>query len=163
MILTAKQILAVCFLFTTLLSEVSCLRHSYEIKLSGPVDIGDQWVELRGDSPLKAEQDYQWVRLDLEQPLKDDTYNEGRGQNKGKGILMPDGDVINPEIELVDDHGSIYKLLYHGSRFGGPVYGLSNANALPRDRQYNMVRIRSTRPIKCKAVYWFCESSKDWK
>ncbi len=163
MIILVQQTFAVCLLLLILLGEISCLRHSYEVKLSGSLAIGEQWVELRPESRLKAEKDYQWVRLDLEPPLRDDTYNEGKGPEKGKGILMPGGEVVNPEIELVDEHENIYKLVYHGSRYGGPVYGLPDANALPRDREYKLVRIRSSKAIKCKAIYWFCESSKDWK
>lgn len=163
MIIFLQKSLGVFLCSLMMLTEVSCLRHSSEVKLSGPVTIGDQWVEFHPELALKAENDYQWVRLDLVLPLRDDLYNEGKGSNKGKGILTPDGDVINPEIELIDGHGQAYKLVYHGSRRGGPIYGYPDANALPRDREYRMVRIRSPRPIKCKAVYWFSESSKDWK
>ncbi len=163
MIILAQKTFGVFLCVLMMFTEVSCLQHSYELKLSGPVTIGDQWAEFQPKPQLKAEKDYQWVRLDLVLPLRDDLYNEGKGSNKGKGILMPDGEVVNPEIELIDEHGRVYKLVYHGSRRGGPIYGHPDTNALPRDREYKMVRIRSPRPIKCKAVYWFCESSKDWK
>jgi len=132
-------------------------------QVSGRVELGPEWIELREHSPLKADKDLQWVQLELDSPFQDDIYNEGRGPDKGKGILLPNGEVTNPEIELVDERGTVYKLVYHGSRSGAPVYGVSDARSLPRDHQYTVVRIRSSTPIKCKAVYWFSESSKDWK
>jgi hypothetical protein len=144
--------------------NVSCQRDSYEVKLSGPTTISDQWIELKPQTPLKAEKDFQNVVLDLETPFKFDFYRKGKGANKGGGILMPDGEVINPEIELVDQHGNIFKLQFAGARKTfSPMYSLRYPEALPRDREYKAVRIRSPRPIKAKKIYWFNESAKDWK
>ncbi len=146
-----------------MLMEVSCMRHSYEIKLSGPVILDDHWIELHPASPLKADKDLQMVLIKLEAPFKDDEYKEGSGPNKGKGILMPDQAVINPEIQVIDQYGNTYSLVYAGARGGMAAYDLPYPNEWPRDREYKTVRIRSPRSIKCKAIYWFCESTKDWK
>ena len=152
-----------CCVIATL-SQTSCMRDSYWVELSGPVTIGDQWVELRPQSPLKAEKTFQWVQLVLEPPFKEDFDEQGKGPNKGKGILMPDGEVINPEIEVIDQYGNAFNLVYGGgSGIELPNYDLQYPNKLPSDREYKSVRLRSSRPIKCKAVNWFCESSKDWK
>src|SRR6266487_5580698 len=145
-----------------LLMHSSCIRFSYDVKLSGPVEITDQWVEFRAKLPLKADKTFQWILLDLAAPFKDDMYSEGKGPLKGKGILMPEGDVINPDLEVIDQYGNAFQLIYAGSR-GGPIYGYPYPNELPRDREYKSVRIRSPKPITCKAIYWYCESSKDWK
>jgi len=135
---------------------------SYEIKISGPVNIEDKWVELKPEQPLKAEKTYQYVYLDLEPPFRSDLYKEGKGAGKGKGILMPDGEVINPEIEVIDQDGNKFNLVFAGGIGLKPLYKVSSPNELPRDRQYTKIRIRSPRPIKCKAVVWFCDSYKDW-
>jgi len=100
----------------------------------------------------------------LEPPFRDDLYKDGKGLNKGQGILMPDGEVVNPEIQVVDQYGNIFNLVYRGARRGlWPAFGLPYPNEWPRDRKYRTVRIRSPKPIKCKAVYWFCESNRDMK
>ena len=135
---------------------------SYEIKISGPVTIGDEWIELHPERPLKAEKTFQWVYLDLELPFRDDLYKDGKEPNKGKGILMPDGEVINPDIEVIDQYGNKFTLVWRGGIGLSPKYGLPYPNELPRDREYKTVRIRSPRPIKAKAIFWFCDSSKDW-
>ena len=152
----------VLFCGAVMLIEPSCLRESYQVKLSGAVKLGDQWVEFRPKSPLKADKTFAWVLLDLTAPLTDDTYGEGKGPHKGKGILMPGGEVINPDVEVVDQYGNTFELVYGGAK-GGPIYGYPYPNKLPPDREYKSVRIRSPRPIKCKAIYWYVESSKDWK
>jgi hypothetical protein len=146
-----------------MLMPFSCQEpDSYEIKISGPVTIGEEWLELHPASPLKAEKTYQYVYLDLEPPLRDDLYNDGKEPNKGKGILMPDGDVINPKIEVIDQYGNAFDFVYAGSIGFKPTYKVPSPNELPRDREYKTVRIRSPRPIKVKAIFWFCDSSKDW-
>jgi hypothetical protein len=106
----------------------------------------------------------QMLLLELEPPFKYDFYHDGKGQNKGEGILMPEGNVINPEIKVVDQQGNSFKLVWRGARNTfAPVYNLTYLNKWPRDREYNIVRIRSSRPIKCRAIYWYCESNKDMK
>jgi hypothetical protein len=135
---------------------------SYEVKISGPISIGEDWIEFHPLSPLKAEKTYQYVYLDLEPPLKDDLYQEGKEPNKGKGILMPDGEVINPKIEVIDQSGNKFDFVYSGSIGLKPTYKVPSPNELPRDREYKTVRIRSPRPIKVKAIFWFCDSKKDW-
>jgi len=147
-----------------IIMENSCLRDSYEVKLSGPVSIANEWVEFHPQPLLKAEKDSQMILLDLESPFRDDFYGEGNGPNKGSGILMPNRDVINPEIEVIDKYGNVFHLVYAGSRRTfWPVYNLPNSIKWPRDREYTTVRIRSPKFIKCKAIYWYCESNKDIK
>jgi hypothetical protein len=154
--------LGIWFWVGVLLMPISCYQaDSYEVKISDSVTIGEEWVELHPESPLKAEKDSQIVYLDLEPPFTDDMYRKGNGPNKGKGILMPDGDVINPEIEVIDQHGNTFKFVYSGGIGIKPTYELPYPNELPRDRTYTTIRIRSPKPIKCKAIYWFCESRKD--
>jgi hypothetical protein len=156
---------AVSMLFCAgaILMPFSCQQpDSYEIKISGPVTIGAEWIELYPKEPLKAEKDLQMVFLDLEPPLKGDLYKEGKEPNKGKGILMPDGEVINPEIEVLDQYGNGFKLVYSGGIGFKPTYNLLYPGTWPLDREYKAIRIRSPRPIMCKAISWFCESRKDW-
>lgn len=154
--------LAVLLFGAVMLMEPSCLRDSYQVKLAGTVTLESQWVEFRPKLALRADKTFAWVLLDLAAPLQDDAYGEGKGPLKGKGILMPDGEVINPDVEVIDQYGNTFQLVYSGAK-GGPIYGCPYPNKLPPDREYKSVRIRSPRPIKCKAIYWYCESSKDWK
>ena len=159
-----RRPLLVSFCSVAMLLEPSCLRDSYEVKLSGPMEIGEQWIELQPERHLRADKDSEAVVIELEPPYKDDFYKEGKAPNTGKGILMPDGEVVNPEVEVIDQYGNIFKLVYSGSRRTfWPAYDLPYPNEWPRDREYKSVRIRSSRPIKCRAIYWFCESNKDLK
>jgi hypothetical protein len=141
--------------------EPSCRPDSYWVKLSGSQTISDQWIDLRPRQPVKPDKDLQYVVLDLEPPYKDSP-----GLKKDLGILMPDGEVINPDIEVIDQYDKTYQLVYAGSTGAFPnpdtKYALPNGDEFPRDRLYKTVRIRSPRPIKVRAIYWFCDSVKDW-
>lgn len=163
MMIFLPKVISVSFCIILMLTPNSCQQaDSYEIQVSGPVTIGDKWMEFNPEQPLKAEKTFQYVYLVLEPPLKDDLYQEGKEPNTGKGILMPDGEVINPEIEVIDQDGNAFNLVYGGSIGLKPTYHLASPKELPRDRVYTTIRIRSSREIKCKAIYWYCESSKDW-
>ena len=152
--------LIVFFSCAAMLIGSGCMRDSYQVKLSGPVEIHNEWVEFMPKEPLKVDKTFQWVVLELEPPLRNDIYKEGKGPASG-GILMPDGEVINPEIEVIDQYGNKFSLVWRGGFGFKPGY--RPQGEYPRDREYTKVRIRSARPIKCKSIYWFCDSSKDWK
>jgi len=162
MSILSGKLLVVCLSITAMVVESCCMHESYKVKLSDDFTASDQWVEFRPQSSLKADKTFQWVLLDLQAPFRDDIYSEGTGPLQGKGILMPDGQVINPDVELIDQYGNSFNLIYKGAR-GGPIYGYLRPDQLPKDREYVAIRIRSPRPFKCKAIYWYCESSRDWK
>jgi len=71
--------------------------------------------------PPKADKTYQWVLLTLEPPFEYDGADEGAGPERRKGILMPDGQTINPEIEVVDQFGNTFKFIYRGARGGADL------------------------------------------
>jgi len=162
-----------CFLTTlvlfALLAHTSCLQDSYSVKLSGPLTVESDWIELRPQTPLRAEKDVQDVILILttEFDLKFDKYETGANS---RGIVLPAGELINPEVQVIDQYGNSFALVLSGSKpvgrwaiSHGPTYSLPSPNHLPRDRVYSTVRIRSSQPVKLKAIYWFCDSVKDWK
>jgi hypothetical protein len=159
-----KKFLIALFGVAAFLTYSSCIRDSYYVKITGPVTLNESWIESQPQPPLKVDKDLQMILLDLESPFKYDFDQEGREPNKGAGILMPDGEVINPEIEVIDQYGNRFNLVLSGARETfKPVYNLPYPDKWPRDREYKIVRIRSPRPIKCNAIYWFCESAKDTK
>jgi hypothetical protein len=75
--------------------------------------------------------------------------------------------VINPEIEVIDQFGNVFPLVYEGASVpgngkGGTVrYQRPYPDKFPADREYKTVRIKSPRPIKLKGIYWVCQSVKD--
>ena len=118
MIDSIRQILVVLLIIFVGCIEGSCMRDSYEIKLSGPITIDANWTEFRPQGALKADKDIQWVLLELEPPFKD---NSSLGPGTKGGVLMPDGEVENPEIEVVDQYGNAFKFVWSGTMGGFSV------------------------------------------
>jgi hypothetical protein len=85
----------------------------------------DQWPEIHPEHSFAAQNDSQSLVLELEPPFSYDFYREGKAPNAGKGILMPDKEVINPEIQIVDEQGNSFDLVYSGARRSFcPAYSL---------------------------------------
>lgn len=151
----------------SLLIQNSCLFHSYSIKVSGAITINENWSDIELKNPITQDKDPQYVygqflQLVLEEPYKNDIYIDGKGPNRGGGILMPDGDVINPDIEMIDEKGNKYPLKYAGARRTfQPIYKFQGG--MPSDVRFVRVQLKSAKPIKCKSIYWVCESYKDLK
>src|SRR5947209_8491670 len=70
-----KTLLLTFLCVTALLSQLSCLRDSYSVKLSGPVTLGENWIEFNPKPALKPDKDWQEVGLELEQPFNDDFFD----------------------------------------------------------------------------------------
>ena len=138
------------------------MKDSYWIKLSDSITIGSDWTELRPSPPLNADKDIESIALQLEPPFEDGE-QPAAGKSTGFGIRLPDDRIINPDIEVVDDQGTTYHLVHAGSKNRASLYGLPYPREWPRDRRYVTVRMRSSEQIRCKAIYWFADSSKDWK
>lgn len=83
------------------------------------------------------------------------------------GLRLPDGTVVRPEVQLVDQYGGVYQLTVGelgqtgiSFNFRDPV---SHEEILPTDRTYQAVRIRSSTPIKFSGVVWRCYNQSDFK
>src|SRR5690349_12961754 len=146
MLAFSLKVYGALFCVGVLLVMSSCKGESYT-EVSGSVTIGDEWVTLSPGETLRVEKNYEWVLLKLDAPFKN------ADPTVGNGILMPDGEVINPEIQLTDQYGKTVSFVYRGARGDdSPIYGYPYPNELPRDAEYKTVRIRSPRPIRCKAI-----------
>src|SRR5947209_6933963 len=110
-------------------------------EIKGPVTISLDWLEITPDKPLKPERDVQEIMLSLEPPFI--------GDFEAKKIRLPDGSLVFPEVQLIDQNGNTFNLRWGGFR-GHMNIEFSNFDELPKDRGYRTVRIRSEKPISCK-------------
>lgn len=130
--------------------------------ISGPVEIGTEWVEITPPAPLKSVQSQQYVSVTMkgadtwEQDLKTVKYKDGR---KGK-----------IEAFLFDEKGQSYEL-----EIGGIGGGVDLARKLPprtpdspprvgpdfpHDRAYTRLRIRSEVAFRSEKIEWVCMTPK---
>lgn len=127
-----------------------------DIVLEDDLLISSEWKEIDTQNLIKIEKDNHFVSILLEPSFEANT-------PKG-GILIPSGEIVNPEIKLVDEDGNEYLLTYKGSR--GKENGKEIANygykgSLPIDKIYKKVLLRSDYPIKAKKILWSGYDAKD--
>src|SRR5437588_2998880 len=119
----------------------------FDRTISGPVTITPEWTEIVPKEPLKAERQINNFILVF------DTSQLYEPNDNTNGIRFPDGSVVTPEVQLIDQGGRSYTLTSIGVSRNGMVLRYEN---LPQNISYRMVRIRSDKPIKVSKIYWRC-------
>src|SRR6266542_4217427 len=67
-----------------------------EQEVTGPVTITQEWQEITPPKSLRADRQIQYVMLNVGGPFEPN--------NKGAwGLRLPDGSVVIPEVQLVDE------------------------------------------------------------
>lgn len=112
------------------------------------ITVTQEWTEVHLERPLSFNNRSQSLNLKIQDFTLD------RGSNI-RGIKLPSGMEINPEIEIIDDHGNVVELHHTGfalKYFDAVEFSPSNA-VLP-DQEYKLIRIRSDVPFHCDGIYW---------
>ena len=120
--------------------------------IAGATAITPQWLEIEPAPALKPSGKQSFVILELEGDYTPDFQSHM--------LRFPDGNLGMPEVQLVDQQGQIFPLLFlmvhHRDRTGSSVLGGAGFGSpdLPTDRSYQTVRIRSDKPINCSKIIW---------
>jgi hypothetical protein len=80
-----------------------------------------------------------------------------------RGIVVPDGTVIEPEVEAIDTNGEIHFFKRTGARRTSS-YEMATYNPYPeleKGIQIERIRIRSNREIRVPVVLWSTYDTKD--
>ena len=139
-----------------LIKKIFFHRLYKDVVLENNFLISSDLKEIETQNLIKIEKDNHFISIDLEPPFEADTPK--------KGIKTPSGEIINPEIKLVDENGIEYPLTYSGSRGGESGNEIANYKYngnLPIDKTYKKVLIRSNLPIKAKMILWSGYDARD--
>ena len=114
-------------------------------KVAGPQVLRSEWAEIDVDKPLKPIGDHQEIGLYLTKPCPLDPW-------KPRGILMPDGSYVLPEVETVTSEGLAVKWEYSGQRGElSLTYRLIDESI---KHEYVRIRVRADQEIPLEAIYW---------
>jgi len=148
------SIVLVCLVATSLLTlQITAKLYRWydpylDQELAGPTTTTSQWLEITPRSPLKVERQRHLVALELDKSV--------HTEDGGSGLVLPDGSVVRPQVELIDQDGESHELnvasLFLSNQ--GEILAYFSANNLPEEKTYIKVRIRSTRPIHCNRIFW---------
>jgi len=127
--------------------------------LAKELEFRREWSEVTLPARVKPKKHVQYIGLRIK-----DFKHDRRGRIPE--IKLPDGTVVNPEVELYDEFGN--KFEFHHSGFVTKRYEDIKFTAgrskrfmkLPADRRYTKLRIRSDSPFSCEEVYWQDYNSK---
>jgi hypothetical protein len=116
-------------------------------ELAGPTTITDQWLEITPKSPLRITRQRHLVALDLDSSMR-----TGVGDAR---LILPDGSIVRPQVELVGSDGMTYEL-NRPSLFESTTETLAyfTGENLPKDKTYVRVRIRCDKPVRCRRIFW---------
>ena len=125
-------------------------------EIASNVSISSEWTVIKPESQMKTKRDFQSVLLKI----------ENSKHNERSEILLSDGTVVNPEIEILDEYGNNYPLdsksgVVNNYDSESKTFELNSAGfskkseKLPEDRVYIQVRIRSDKPFSASKVIWY--------
>ncbi len=129
-------------------------------EISGPVKLERQWLEINFKEPLSPERPANEISLVFEEVYED--------RVAGRGLQLPNGQLLSPEMQLVDSQGEVFELNQVAAL--GPR-GLSRSmgdpinwkETLPRDRTYRALRIRSDTIVNVTRIFWRSYDPADFK
>ena len=113
------------------------------------LNVSTDWVEVTPQPPLKATKQEQYLIILVEG-------GHGSPETTGNQLPLPDGTVANPEVLIVDERGTEYRLhpsliLSSGVGYTGH-YG--ERSSLPQDTSYTKVRIRCDKAFRASRIIW---------
>jgi hypothetical protein len=130
-------------------------------EIGGAVTLTSEWLEITPQEPLRPERQVQYLYVDTPEPFDPDY--------QSWGIRFPDGSVIVPEVQLIDQQGNVYNLKASSFSLADStrtdiVSGIGfRARGVPQDRVYPKVRIRSDKPIRASRIIWRSYDPRDRK
>lgn len=156
-----NDIITILILSFVTLTGVGCLTKMIPIKklyhdtiLVEDVLISDEQKEFEIENSVKIERDRQFIRINLDSAYEND-YDIG-------GIRTPSGEVVNPEIKIIDNDGNEYSLIYFGST-GDKTINYAYEGKLPANKVFKKLLLKSNLPIKTKQILWSSYYFKDLK
>jgi hypothetical protein len=146
----------VALLFAVLCPLSSCRHRIREIVIeSDPPKIGPEWVQIALPPSVKAEWQYQTVRLIL-------TTKFALNINPS-GIRLEDGSVTLPEADLIADSGAKHTFACGGYERSDGVGVECFSADVPRGTHFVQLRLRSSQPIILSKIIWISYMPQDTK
>jgi hypothetical protein len=133
--------------------------------ISGPIDIGKEWIEIVPPKPLKAISSYNYI------VVKAKGLNEG--SDSYRSVKFPDGSIGKIEARLYDEKGQAVDFDYYlwnnatdlaimkkGKRVPGDG-GTPDTNPdFPHNTIFVKAQIRSDVQLHCDSIEWQWSTSK---
>lgn len=149
-------LLAVFLLYMLNFLTKRALKPKYLV-VSKNLSVSNQWTDLPCQKPPKRRGNEQHIYLKIPE-------YEFDWSRKTFDIQLPDGTVVRPEMEVVDELGNVYAAM-DGTRMGNLVgftvkINRATGKKLSVDQQNVIVKIRSFVPFECSELGWYTKRMK---
>lgn len=138
-------------------------------EISGPIEVGPEWVEIVAPKPLIPYKTIQKVQL----AFGEVDYMAGADESR-ESLALKGGKRTKIEAVLFDNKGESYDLSISSIGGEGGGAGLSRKTVqqevdgktrevglyFPEDRTFTKLKIKSSIPIKLDKIKWVCYSNK---
>ena len=144
-ILASVVTLAFCFVIFYLYLT----NRTVDQTLATDLTVSSEWTEITPDPPLSK------FRMIAELAIALPDYDHDPGENMSGQWRLPDGRVVSPQIEAVDEAGNTILLRHSGftmSRRDLIIY--RPTPDLGSDTKLVKVRIRSDEQFQCEQMFW---------
>jgi len=111
------------------------------------VAVSSEWFEITPDSAMKPKKQVQEVVFVIDGYKSDFS-------DKTFQIKLPDGTIVNPDVQILDEFGNVYELKHSGFLNNDINYTPKNSLGFLEDRNYSKIRIRSDKPFQISKVIW---------
>lgn len=144
--------------------KVARLLNPYsERELSGPVTLSKDWIEIEPKPALVIDRPVQEIVLELDKSIEVNVNTFD--------LVLPDGSLASPKVELVDQAGTVYDLSIPSAAktnqgkiwLRGYGMGIQASSSLPRTTAFSKVRVRSDSPVFCSKILWRTYDPRDLK
>lgn len=142
-------ILSIIVLCVGLIALAYLSNRTIDQTIATDLAISADWQELTPNPPLSVNRQIQELNLTIE------GFRHDRSAGLPFTIKLPNGTVVNPEIEIYDDKGNRYELKHVGfvMKYTDDIVFQPLAD-LPDNRTYPMLRVRSDIPFMVSRMYW---------
>jgi hypothetical protein len=105
---------------------------------------------------------------------KHESYEKNNDASGNSAAMrFPDGSIVRPEIQILDEYGTVYNLDAIGFLSKDRTSGELNAGLsfstdfnpaidsnFSNDRVYPLIRVRSAKAIHVSEIVWYCNTGK---
>lgn len=124
-------------------------------QIADSIQLDKSWIEIHPKPPLIVSEQVQNISIDIPK------VSDWEIRPDSASFVMPDGQVVKIEVELVAIDGTHFSLdsvgLGPGLMFSRhPQDPNPTASRLPKGLAFTTVRVRSDRPIQGGRVAWIC-------
>ena len=123
-------------------------------QISGPLVVTGEWVEIKPKKPLTMDNPVQEIVMEMDRNIRVDVDNWN--------LVLPDGSLASPEVQLVDQSGNVYPMPIPSASKSeitqswtrGFRISIEAHSRLPSTTVFPIVRVRSDLRISCSKIFW---------